>query len=490
MGSGSAGNRGELRARNGGWGAPYRQDTGQPYSPRGRAAYSCLVGDSPAEHRPAAGARDAPAEHADGHAMPAGLRAVAGWVSADTWRATANLGISPVLGAVFSYALAPIMLLTIATTWIVGLGTMVRAGALWFAVQLARVDRWRIKRLARVEIEPPALPRTEPGASFHARWQAWAQSRWLWRLVIYQPLRLLMASALAFGAVAWWWGAIICFVLAAQPPHPVYLIGIPLGPVSLTPAQTAVLVVTGVAGLLAWPVVLRGAPLAEAALGRWLLGPSQASQLSTEVARLSTARSLAVASAEAERRRIERDLHDGLQPQLVNLALDLGLAKARLRSDPAAAQAIIDRAHDEAKRAAGDLRNLVRGIHPSVLDERGLDAALSALVASCSVPVAVNVSLPGRPPQAAETTAYYVVAEAVTNISKHSQASRAAVSIGYAGAALRVTIEDDGRGGARTDPGGGLAGLADRVAALDGTFMLNSPHGGPTRIEAVIPCAP
>jgi signal transduction histidine kinase len=270
----------------------------------------------------------------------------------------------------------------------------------------------------------------------------------------------------------------------------VYLIGWALGPVSLTPAKTAALVLTGVAGLLAWPAVVRAVPLAEASLGRWLLGPSQASQLTTEVARLSQARSLAVASAEAERRRIERDLHDGLQPQLVNLALDLGLARARLRSDPAAAQSIIDRAHEEAKRAAGDLRNLVRGIHPSVLDERGLDAALSALVASCSVPVAVNVSLPRRPPQATETTAYYVVAEAVTNVSKHSRAVKAAVSIGYAGDALRVSVEDDGRGGARLDPGGGLAGLAARVAALDGTFELSSPLGGPTRIEAVIPCAP
>ncbi len=453
------------------------------------------VGDFPAEHQPAAGARDAPGADAAGRAMPAGLaaaglRVAGGWVSADTWRATANLGISPVLGGLFSYALALAMLLTLATAWIIGLGTMVRAGTLWFAVQLARVDRRRIRWLSGVEIEPPALPRAEPGAGFHARWQAWTRSPWLWRLAGYQPLRLLMAGALAFCAVAWWWAAIICFVLAGQPPRPVYLIGWPLGPVSLTPAETAALVLTGVAGLLAWPALLRWAPLAEAALGRWLLGPSQATQLSTEVARLSTARSLAVASAEAERRRIERDLHDGLQPQLVNLALDLGLARARLRSDPAAAASIIDRAHDEAKRAAGDLRNLVRGIHPSVLDERGLDAALSALVASCSVPVAVNVSLPGRPPQAAETTAYYVVAEAVTNVSKHSAARKAAVSIGYAGGALRVTVEDDGRGGARLDPGGGLAGLTARVAALDGTFQLSSPNGGPTRIEAVIPCAP
>jgi signal transduction histidine kinase len=422
--------------------------------------------------------------------VPAGLRAAGRWASGATWRATANLGISLALGWLFALAVGAALLLTVATSWILGVGTMVKAGTVWLAVQLARVDRRRIGWLSGVRIEPPALPRTEPGAGFVARWQGWTRSAWLWRLVWYQLLRLPVAGALAFCAVAWWWAAIICFVLAAQPPGPVYLIGWPLGPVSLTPAETAVLVVAGVAGLLAWPAVVRAVPWAEAALGRWLLGPSRASQLSTEVARLSQARSLAVASAEAERRRIERDLHDGLQPQLVNLALDLGLARSRLRSDPGAAQSIIDRAHEEAKRAAGDLRNLVRGIHPSVLDERGLDAALSALVASCTVPVAVHVSLPSRPAQAVEGTAYYVVAEAVTNVSKHSAARKAAVRIGYASGALRVTVEDDGRGGARLDPGGGLAGLAARVAALDGTFELSSPAGGPTRIEAVIPCVP
>jgi signal transduction histidine kinase len=420
----------------------------------------------------------------------AGRWATRRWTSGGTWRATANLGISLALGYLFAVTVAFALLLMVVTSWIVGVGTVVKAGTLWLAVQLARVDRWRIGWLSGVRIEPPALPRAEPGAGLRARQQAWTRSTWLWRLVWYQLLRLLVAGALAFGAVAWWWAAIICFVLAGQPPRPVYLIGVPLGPVSLNAAEVAVLVVTGVAGLLAWPVVVRAVPWAEASLGRRLLGPSQASQLSGEVARLSQARSLAVASAEAERRRIERDLHDGLQPQLVNLALDLGLARSRLRSDPGAAKAIIDRAHEEAKRAAGDLRNLVRGIHPSVLDERGLDAALSALVASCSVPVAVNVSLPRRPVQAVETTAYYVVAEAVTNVSKHSAARKAAVNIGYDGDTLRVTVEDDGRGGARLDPGGGLAGLAARVASLDGRFELSSPGGGPTRIEAVIPCAP
>jgi signal transduction histidine kinase len=397
--------------------------------------------------------------------------------------------ISLAVGYLFAVTVALALLLTLVTSWILGVGTMVKSGTLWLAVQLARVDRRRIRWLSGVRIEPPTLPRAEPGARFLARQLARTRITWLWRLVWYQLLRLPVAGALAFGAVAWWWAAIICFVLAAQPPHPVYLIGVPLGPVSLTPAEMTVLVLTGVAGLLAWPAVVRAVPWADAALGQWLLGPSRATQLTTEVARLSQARSLAVASAEAERRRIERDLHDGLQPQLVNLALDLGLAKARLRSDPAAALTIIDRAHAEAKRAAGDLRNLVRGIHPSVLDERGLDAALSALVASCGVPVAVDVSLPRRPDQAVETTAYYVVAEAVTNVSKHSQARKAAVRIGYADGAVRVSVEDDGRGDARLDPGGGLAGLAARVAALDGTFELSSPAGGPTRIEAVIPCA-
>ena len=427
---------------------------------------------------------------AAGHATPAVLRAVGWWASADTWRATVNLVISLAVGYLFAVTVALALLLTLLTSWILGVGTMVKSATLWLAVQLARVDRRRIRWLSGVRIEPPALPPAEPGAKFLARQLARTRITWLWRLVWYQPLRLLMAGALAFCAVAWWWAAIICFVLAAQPPRPVYLIGWAVGPVSLTPAETALLVLTGAAGLLAWPAVVRVVPLAEAALGRWLLGPSRASRLSTEVSRLSQARSLAVASAEAERRRIERDLHDGLQPQLVNLALDLGLARSRLRSDPGAAQSIIDRAHEEAKRAAGDLRNLVRGIHPSVLDERGLDAALSALVASCSVPVAVNVSLPRRPAQAVETTAYYVVAEAVTNVSKHAQARKAAVRIGYDGDALRVTVEDDGRGGARLDPGGGLAGLAARVASLDGTFQLTSPDGGPTRIEAMIPCAP
>ena len=448
------------------------------------------MGDVPADQQLPPGAQDAPGFLSAplGHRMLPGLRAAGGWVSARTWRATANLGVSLALGWLFAFAAAWALLLVAATVWIIGLGTTVRSATLWLAVQMARLDRRRIEWFSGVRIDPPTLPRAEPGAGFRARQRTWARSPWLWRLLAYQLVRLPVAGALVFGAVVWWWAVIVCFMLVGQPAGRVQLLAWRVGPVSLAPAEMAALVVAGVAGLLAWPAALRAVPAIDASLGRWLLGPSRTSQLSTEVARLSQARSLAVASAAAERRRIERDLHDGLQPQLVNLALDLGLARARLRSDPGAAQSLIDRAHEEAKRAAEDLRNLVRGIHPSVLDERGLDAALSALVAACPVPVSVNVDLPRRPAPTAEAAAYYVVAEAITNISKHAHARKAAVSIGYADGALCVAVEDDGRGGACLEPGGGLDGLAARVASLDGTFKLSSPQGGPTRIEAVIPC--
>jgi len=249
-------------------------------------------------------------------------------------------------------------------------------------------------------------------------------------------------------------------------------------------------VLTGIGCCFGWPLVARLGSALDVTLARTLLGPSRSGQLSAEVQRLGEARTLAVESAESERRRIERDLHDGLQPKLVSLALELGLARTRFERDPGSAKALIDQAHQEAKTAIEDLRSLVRGIHPSVLDERGLDAALSALIANCPVPVHVEVTLSRRPDQTQEAVAYFVVAESITNVTKHSGATRASVIINEAAGLLRILVEDDGHGGARADPGGGLAGLAARVAAIDGTFAVRSPPGGPTYVEAVIPCGP
>jgi signal transduction histidine kinase len=167
--------------------------------------------------------------------------------------------------------------------------------------------------------------------------------------------------------------------------------------------------------------------------------------------------------------------------------MELGRARAKFGTDPQAAEEIVGQAHEQAKEALSELRNLVRGVHPPVLSDRGLDAALSGLAARCPVPVAVRVDLPQRPPPAVEAIAYFVVAEALTNIAKHAHAAHAEVSVSRSGDLLLVVITDDGTGGA--DPAGqGLSGLAARVAGVDGRLSVISPAGGPTSIEAALPC--
>ena len=222
---------------------------------------------------------------------------------------------------------------------------------------------------------------------------------------------------------------------------------------------------------------------------------------------LTEGRSKAVGAAIAERRRIERDLHDGAQQRLVSLAMALGMARQKLEKRPNGgaleapeaerATELVGEAHEEAKRALAEIRDLIRNIHPAVLTDRGLDAAVSALAHRSPVPTSVEVHLDERPPEAAEITAYFVIAEALANVAKHSGASEARVSVrrvrephsgngGRPGDLLVVEVEDDGGGGA--DPAGtGLAGLADRAVVLDGSLTVESPIGGPTRVRAELP---
>ena len=249
-------------------------------------------------------------------------------------------------------------------------------------------------------------------------------------------------------------------------------------------------VVIGLVALLAAPPLTRGLAAADAAFARWLTAPSGDAELKARVTQLEVSRERVVDAAEAERRRIERDLHDGAQQRLVALAMELGRAKAKFADDVGAAAALVDQAHAEAKAALVELRDLVRGVHPPVLTDRGLDAALSGLAARCPVPVDLHYDVPVRPRPAVEAVAYFTVAEALTNVAKHSRATHVQVVVeGAPGPAgpLNVVVSDDGIGGA--DPGGaGLRGLADRVGGIDGGLSVESPPGGPTIISAVLPC--
>jgi signal transduction histidine kinase len=245
----------------------------------------------------------------------------------------------------------------------------------------------------------------------------------------------------------------------------------------------------GLALLAATPRIIAGIAEGDRRLVRLLLCPDPSDQLAQRVTELRESRDASVEGAASELRRIERDLHDGAQQRLVSLAMNLGIAKDRLEAsdDPRAAE-LVGRAHDEAKQAIAELRDLVRGIHPAVLTDRGLDAAVSALAARCPVPVELQSDLRRRLPASVEAAAYYVIAEALTNVAKHSGARRAKVSLHDGGDRLVVDVFDDGVGGAAASAGGGLAGLHDRVRALEGRLAIASPPGGPTSIVVELPC--
>jgi signal transduction histidine kinase len=353
----------------------------------------------------------------------------------------------------------------------------------WFAV----AERARIGLMLGARI--PAWPGgSRAGYRWYVvpRWRTLTQ-RATWGEIGYALLRLPVSAVALTLSVSAWSAALVLLTL------PLYSKYLPSGGASLggtvlkgTPTMTASVVI-GVIVLLIAPQVTRGLGTGDARMSRWLLGPP--SDLAARVTELEISRERVVDAAEAERRRMERDLHDGAQQRLVALAMELGRAQARFDDDPAGARKLVDQAHAQAKEALTELRNLVRGVHPPVLTERGLDAALSGLAALCPVPVDVHVDVPVRPRSAVEAVAYFVVAEALTNVAKHSRASHAKVVVeghGYPGT-LTVMISDDGIGGAEAH-GPGLSGLADRVSGVDGRLSVESPAGGPTIIAAELPC--
>jgi signal transduction histidine kinase len=237
-----------------------------------------------------------------------------------------------------------------------------------------------------------------------------------------------------------------------------------------------------------WPLLpwlARWMSNVDRALVRALLSPSN--ELERRIAELESGRLTVTDTASADLRRIERDLHDGAQARLVALAMELGLAKEKLAQDPEAAAKMVEEAHGEVKLALQELRDLARGIHPAVLTDRGLGPALSSVASRSTVPVRVTADLLQRPAPAIEGIAYFTASELLQNVSKHSGARQATVDIWRAENRLMLQVTDDGHGGAAPASGGGLAGLAERLAAVDGLLAVHSPAGGPTTITAELP---
>jgi signal transduction histidine kinase len=358
---------------------------------------------------------------------------------------------------------------------------------LFSAVLLGNLERLRLLAFTGIAIGPPNPPRPDQPA---------------WRRLLLDARPWRASAHLALMAL---WGVVVggimlvltCIVLALAL-LPLYRGTVPAAQLDtpwVAPLREDLWVLfscIGVAGLILLPLVARGLVTVDILLARHLLGPNQEEQvrqLSQRVETLTQTRTAAVDSVEAERRRIERDLHDGPQQRLVSIAMDLGMAREKLKTDPDKARDLLDKAHLSAKEAIVEMRQVARGITPPVLTDRGLDAALSALAARAPVPVQVSVNVPVRPSPTVEAIAYFVVSEALTNVAKHARARAAQVDVRGGDGRLWLRVSDDGVGGADAVRGTGLHGLNDRVRAVDGVLDVSSPPGGPTVLTAALPDA-
>ncbi|MCX5332134.1 MULTISPECIES: sensor histidine kinase [unclassified Streptomyces] len=363
---------------------------------------------------------------------------------AHTWKEITHLLVNlPV--ALLGFVYVTTVLFTGFMLTVTVIGFPVLAAGLMGARKLGAMERARARKLLGVRIdEPSPLPLKTSNSGFFQQLWMMLKDPVGWRTILYDFIRL------------------------------------PWGILTFTITLTSLFVL--------WPVlpfIARGLANADRAMVRGLLSPSD--ELERRIAELESDRGVVVDAAASDLRRIERDLHDGAQARLVNLAMGLGLAKEKLLEDPEYAAAMVSEAHGEVKLALQELRDLARGIHPAVLTDRGLDAALSSVASRCTVPVKVTADLNARPAAAIEGIAYFTVSELLQNVSKHSGARTASVDVWRTEDRLLIQVWDDGRGGARLDGGTGMQGLAERLNAVDGLFVIDSPPGGPTTVTAELP---
>jgi signal transduction histidine kinase len=421
---------------------------------------------------------------------------IASPVSVASWKALAAILIG------FGVSIAAIAVITSllsagASLILILIGIPIIALAIECARIFARVEIWRMGFVDdRPLIQRPHRPLSlMDGQPIEARIRAWLETEFLdsarWLDLVYVAVSFPLAMIEFIVAVVLWAAAVALLVA------PIVALAVrgasgdlPLSMGVISP--TAALASSFVVGLVLVPVAAsasRGMAILHRYVVEGLLCISPAEALRHENERLRESRSAAVELEASELRRIERDLHDGAQQRLVMLAIDLSLAEDKVDSDPAAAKTLIVSARDQARTALAEIREVVRGTAPAILLDRGLAAALAAVAGRSAVPIFLDSDLPAgeRLPHAVERAGYYVVSEALANIAKHAAATRVEVTLRREPSRLRIWVRDNGHGGAAIASGGGLAGLRDRVEALDGRLLLHSPAGGPTVLHVELP---
>jgi signal transduction histidine kinase len=421
------------------------------------------------------------------------LRLVTEPVRARTWRETGYLLLGAVVAVACLVALVAMLYAVVASITVVGVVAL--AAVVTAARGIGAVERIRARRLLGLMIAAPAArTRTRPGLA------GWVRDALTdvtgWRCLLYAVTAIPFGLAQAY-VVALWWGLSL---LTATYPFwyrlPPTRDGHRLDEIELTSLwhwypdrwpYPLLMSVIGLAGLLAAPWLVHGFTALDRIRLRLLTNGSRHDE---QVRTLQRRRDHAVEQAGAHLRRIERDLHDGAQVRMVALAMELGRAREELEqgTDPRQAAIRVATAHEDAKHALVELRELARGIYPAVLTDLGLDGAVPALTARCAIPVTADIDLNARPPAPVEATAYFCIGELLANLSKHSAATTGWVRVRRSGTQLRVQVGDDGIGGAAAHPTGGLAGLIDRVDSIGGTLTIASPTGGPTLITVELPC--
>ena len=400
--------------------------------------------------------------------------------------ATAQLAALGVIGPIAFTILVTLLGVGVALLPVLGIGLVFLFGFVYALFGLGWLETARVDGLYSLGL-PGLRTRARTRAGFGGfLGMIWRQfiDPLMWRAIASAAIATILGLVVLPLLTTVAWGVVIAFA-------PLFAATgfVPLGDTGLSIATGWAPVVGVLAAVVALAAIV-GLAILHGLIARALLVPTREAQFAEQARTSDVRRAGAIRASEVERTRIERDLHDGVQPRLVSVGMTLGLAQQKIDDDPALAKELLAEAHTSTKAAITELRQLARGIHASVLDDRGLDAALSALAGRSHIPVQLDVRLDTRCDRNAEAAVYFAIAESLTNAAKHSRASGCRVLVRQReGGVLWARVEDDGIGGARVISGGGLDGISNRILAAGGSVRLESPQGGPTSLEVSVPCA-